>query len=171
MARLGRPCRRWPHDPHSWYWGAREETELPVLSALPGRCARCRPLSAEADLRGAAAEAGWWLRGSPIFRTASFLSAGCQRSRNFEVGACRPVPARRCADCSPPWLESDIPITNARGFFRPWHCEYVLGRSAACSPRTPWATWHCMRSIVGQHRDTEMVDHAAADCGAARIGG
>ena len=118
------------------------ETELPGLSALPDD-AQVQTLSAEADLRGALPEADVLV--VTDFRTGLLERCWPAQPKLEWVHA---TSAGVAALLFPALVESDIPITNAKGILTV-ALPSMCWAQCCCSPRTPWATWHCSASIVG----------------------
>lgn len=141
------------------------ETELPGLSALPDD-AQVQTVSAEVELREALPEADVLV--VTDFRTGLLERCWPAQPKLKWVHA---TSAGVDALLFPALVESDIPITNARGIFDRGIAEYVLGAVLLFAKDT-MGNLALQREHRWQHRDTEMVDQRRAlIVGAGSIGG
>ncbi|MFN3579325.1 MAG: D-2-hydroxyacid dehydrogenase [Pseudomonas sp.] len=141
------------------------EKELPGLDGLP-EGVEVQTVSAEADLREALPHADVLVVAD--FRTGLLERCWPAQPRVKWVHA---TSAGVDALLFPALVESDIPITNARGIFDRGIAEYVLGAVLLFAKDT-LGNLALQRAQRWQHRDTEMVDQRhALIVGAGSIGG
>jgi len=141
------------------------ENELPGLGGLPGDV-RVETVSDEADLRKLLPQADVLV--VTDFRTGLLERCWPKQPRLRWVHA---TSAGVDALMFPALVESDIPITNARGVFDRGIAEYVLGAVLMFAKDT-LSNLALQREHRWQHRDTEMIQGAQAlVVGAGSIGG
>lgn len=141
------------------------ENELPGLGGLPGDV-RVATVSDEKQLRELLPEADVLV--VTDFRTGLLERCWPEQPRLRWVHA---TSAGVDALMFPALVESDIPITNARGVFDRGIAEYVLGAVLLFAKDT-LTNLALQREHRWQHRDTEMIAGAQAlVVGAGSIGG